>query len=82
MESPASHSTIDAAFDEVEGAILPSVAMLLDSLLDSAVLALPGVDAAAHASELRSLALQVENLTGRVAALVPAQEPERLRMSA
>jgi len=73
---------MDTALESIEAAILPSSVMLLDGLLDAAVLALPGLDCAAHAAELKGLAAQVGDLAARVAALAPAQEPERPRMSA
>jgi hypothetical protein len=73
---------MDPALESIEASILPSTVMLLDGLLDAAVLALPGIDSAAYAADLKALARQVEDLTARVAALAPAQEPERLRMSA
>ena len=72
----------DAAFESIHAAILPNAALLLDCLLDSAALAVPGLDAAVYADELRSLAAQVQDLTSMVAALAPAQEPARLRISA
>jgi len=72
----------DAAYESIDASILPSAALLLDALIDSAVLALPGIDSAAHADGLRSLAAQVDDLTRRIAVLSPAQPAERLRMSA
>ena len=71
-----------AAFEEIQVSILPGISLLLDELLDSAVLALPGVDGAAYADELRSLASQVEDLTQRVGSLAFVQQPARLRISA
>jgi hypothetical protein len=84
MDSAAPCPTLDAAFEEIEGAVLPSLCVLLDNLLDAAALALPGVDAERHAAELRRLGLQVADLTARIEAVapVPAQAPARLRMSA
>lgn len=73
---------MDQALEAIEAAVLPGAAMLLDTLLDSAVLALPGVDAAAYADELRSLAGQLTSATRGIEALAPAQERARLRMSA
>ena len=72
----------DAAFDSIEASILPGVSLLLDGLIDSAVLALPGIDSAAYALELRSLAGQVDDLTRRVALLAPPQSPARARIPA
>jgi hypothetical protein len=73
---------MDTALESIEASILPANAILLDGLLDSAVLAVPGLDAAAYADELTILSRQVEDLIARVAALAPAQAPLRLRMSA
>ena len=70
----------DAAFESIQAAILPNAALLLDCLLDSAALAVPGLDAAVYAEELRSLAAQVDDLAARVAALAPAQEAVRPRI--
>ena len=72
----------DSALDSIEAAILPGVTVLLDGLLDSAALAVPGLDAAVYAAEIKALSRQVEDLTGRVAAIAPVQEAPRLRMSA
>ncbi len=62
---------IDEAFERIEETILPSVSAMLDSLLDAASLARPGVDAEAHAAELRRVALQLEALTREVEAISP-----------
>ena len=72
----------DTAFESIQASILPNAALLLDAVIDSAVLAIPGIDCAAHADSLRSLAASVDDLTRRVSALAPDQPPERLRMSA
>jgi hypothetical protein len=72
----------DAAFESIQAAILPHAALLLDCLLDSAALAVPGLDCAVYADELRSLAARVDDLTAQVAALAPAQQPPRARISA
>lgn len=82
MDSHASRPDLDRAFDEIEGAILPSVGLLLDCLLDAAASARAGVDAGAQAAELRSLAAHVEDLGRRVAALTPPNHAARTRMSA
>ena len=60
---------LDEAFEQIEERILPSISMMLDTLLDAASLARPGIDAEAHAAELRTLALQVEELTRQVEAV-------------
>ena len=60
------------AFDRIEETILPSLTMMLDTLLDASSLAQPGVDADSYAAELRTLALQLESVTRQVEALSPA----------
>lgn len=62
---------LDAAFEQIEEKILPSISMMLDTLLDAASLARPGIDAEAHAAELRALALQLEEVTRQVEAISP-----------
>ena len=58
---------IDAAFDAIEGSVLPSLARMIDT----AAGARPGVDAAAKAAELRELARQLTSLTAMVEASLP-----------
>lgn len=65
-------SRIDRAFCEIEEAILPSISMMLDSLLDAASLAQPGFDAEAYAADLRSMALQLETITRQMETISPA----------
>jgi len=60
---------LDEAFEAIEETILPSISMMLDTLLDAATLAQPGVDAEVHASELRTLSVQLEALTRQVEAI-------------
>jgi hypothetical protein len=60
---------IDEAFEAIEETILPSITMMLDTLIDSASLAQPGLDAEAHAAELRALTMQLEALTRQVEAV-------------
>ena len=76
------HDAADSALDSIEASILPSMSLLLDGVIDAAVLAIPGVDSAAFAAELRSLARQTDDLGRRIAALAPPQPAERARMSA
>ncbi len=71
---------IDDAFDQIEGTILPSLSMMLDTLLDAAEHARPGVDAEIYAAELRTLALQLDELTKQVEAISPVQiDPQEYR---
>jgi hypothetical protein len=71
---------IEEAFERIEERILPSISMMLDTLLDAALLARPGVDAEAHAAELRAIALQLEALTRQVESISPSNiDPQEYR---
>lgn len=72
MEQLDRSQGLDEAFERIEETILPSISMMLDTLLDAATLGRPGVDAANYAAELRTLALQLESLTRQVEAISPA----------
>jgi hypothetical protein len=73
---------LDEAFDRIEETILPSISMMLDTLLDAAALARPGLDGAVYAAELRTIALQLEELTRQVEAISPARlDPQDYRAS-
>lgn len=73
MGSARKHAVIDEAFERIEENILPSLSMMLDTLLDAATLGRPGIDADIYASELRTVAFQLEELTRQVEAVSPAQ---------
>ena len=60
---------LDEAFERIEVTILPSISLMLDTLLDAAGLAQPGVDAEVYAAELRTVALQLEELMRQVEAV-------------
>ena len=51
---------LDAAFDRIEQTVLPTIAAMLDAVIDSAAGARPGLDAAAYAEALRKLAEEVD----------------------
>jgi hypothetical protein len=71
---------LDEIFEQIEETILPSLSMMLDTLLDAASLARPGVDADAYAAELRTLALQLDELTRQVEAISPSRiDPQEYR---
>jgi len=53
------HVAVGEAFEAIEGSILPSLTMLIES----AAVAQPGDDAVSRADELRALARQLESLT-------------------
>jgi hypothetical protein len=80
MPSTDQQEGIDEAFDRIEETILPSISMMLDTLLDAAALARPGHDGDAYAAELRTIALQLEELTRQVEAISPARlDPQDYR---
>lgn len=51
---------LDATFDRIEQTVLPTIAAMLDAVIDSAAGARPGIDAEAYAAALRRLAAEVE----------------------
>lgn len=51
---------LDAAFDRIEQTVLPTIAAMLDAVIDSAAGARPGLDAEAYAEALRKLAEEVD----------------------
>jgi len=74
------HHMIDEAFEQIEETILPSISMMLDTLLDAASLAQPGLNAEIYAAELRTLALQLDELTRQVEAISPSHiDPQEYR---
>jgi hypothetical protein len=80
MSGTAPIHSLDEAFDEIEESILPSISMMLDTLLEAAALARPGRDADAYAAELRTIALQLEELIQQVENISPARmDPEEYR---
>ncbi len=71
---------LDEAFERIEETILPSISMMLDTLLDAAALNRPGIDAEAYAAELRTIGLQLEALTRQVESISPAHiDPQDYR---
>jgi hypothetical protein len=69
--------SLDQAFESIEDTILPGISMMLDTLLDAATLGRPGVDAETYAAELRTLTLQLEELTQQVEAISGAHPAPR-----
>jgi hypothetical protein len=67
------HRQFDTALAAIDRAILPSLSQLLDSVIDSAALARPGVDAEDYSADLRRTARQVDQLTRLVALVAPHQ---------
>ncbi|MEA3037355.1 MAG: hypothetical protein QOH04_3154 [Sphingomonadales bacterium] len=60
---------LEGAFERIEETILPSLSMVLDTLLEAAALARPGHDADIYAAELRTIGCELEALTREVEAL-------------
>lgn len=80
MGEPDQKQGLDEAFERIEATILPSISMMLDTLLEAATLNRPGIDAEAYAAELRTIALQLEALTQQVEAISPAHlDPQEYR---
>ena len=65
------HRQFETALDRIDVAILPSLSRLLDSVIDSAALARPGIDAEDYSAGLRKTARQVEQLTRLIALVAP-----------
>ncbi len=63
------HRQFEAAARGIDAAILAGLPLALDALLDSAALARPGHDAAAHADSLRATARQMHALTALLEAM-------------
>ena len=62
---------LEEAFERIEETILPCIAMMLDTLLDASA-GLGETDPKALAAELRTLALELEDLTQCVERSSPA----------
>lgn len=63
------HRQFEQALDRIDQAILPSLARLLDAVLESAALARPGIDGEEHAAGLRRTARQTDQLGALVGAV-------------
>jgi hypothetical protein len=64
---------LEEAFERIEESILPSLSIMLDSLLEAATLARPGHDGETFAAELRTLGCQLDALTRQIEAVSPAE---------
>lgn len=73
MAKGGAEAGLDEAFEQIERSILPSLTLVLDTLIEAAGLARPAQDADTYAHELRSLAIQLEALTRQVEATSPAR---------
>ena len=68
--------TPEEAFETIEETILPSLALVLDSLLEAASLARAGVDSEIYGAELRTIAAELETLTREVEAASASALPD------
>jgi len=73
MSDADAQRQLDEAFERIEETILPGLSMMLDTLIEAASLARPGQDGEAFAAELRTLGLQLAELTRQVEAASPAR---------
>ena len=73
MAQAQQEESLEQAFDRIEETILPSLSLMIDSLIESATLARPGIDADGYAAELRVLAVQLDELMREVEAASPAR---------
>ena len=64
---------LDSAFDRIEQTVLPTIAALLDAVIDSAAGARPGLDADAYAKALRALAEEIDSAQRELSALLGDQ---------
>jgi hypothetical protein len=76
------HRQFETALDRIDVAILPSLSLLLDSVIDSAALARPGHDAEVYSAGLRKTARQVEQLTRLIGLVAPHQRSSAADVSA
>ena len=76
------HRQFESAFDSIDKAILPSLSKLLDSVIDSAALARPGIDAEDLSAGLRKTARQVDQLARLVGLVAPHQRAVARNISA
>lgn len=63
----------DQAFDHIEGTILPCIAIMLETLVETAELGGTAVSPQAYSAELRTLGLQLEALTRELERASPAR---------
>ena len=82
MTREEQQARLDEAFERIEGAILPCIAMMLDSLLDASA-HLADSDPKTLAAELQTLAAELETLTQAVERSSPVHlEPGEYRTAA
>jgi hypothetical protein len=64
---------LDTAFDRIEQTVLPTIAAMLDAVIDSAAGARPGFDADAYAKALRALAEEIDSAQRDLSTLLADQ---------
>lgn len=79
MADGDSNRRLEEAFERIEETILPSLALMLDAMLEAAAMARPGHDGEVFAAELRTLGFQLEALTREVEAVSPLRGEDDYR---
>lgn len=67
---------LEPSLERIEEMILPRLSLMLDSLLDAAVLARAGLDAEIQAAELRAIGRELDSLTRQIQSLVPCRKAD------
>jgi hypothetical protein len=82
MVQPDRQHSLDEAFERIEETILPCISMMLDTLLDAVAAGQSGLDSEIYAAELRTIGLQLEELTKQVEAISPSHiDPKGYRIA-
>ena len=72
---------IDQTLANVEKAIMPTIASMLDALIDSAQGARPGIDGLRYANDIRMLADQAHRASREIGELMVAAHHRKMQAS-
>ncbi|API58983.1 hypothetical protein BSL82_06380 [Tardibacter chloracetimidivorans] len=72
---------IDQTLANVEKAIMPTIASMLDALIDSAQGARPGIDGLRYATDIRMLADQAQRASREIGELMVAAHHRKMQAS-
>src|SRR3546814_17824077 len=72
---------IDQTLANVEKAIMPTIASMLDALIDSAQGARPGIDGLRYATDIRMLADQAQRASREIGELMVAAHHRKIQAS-
>jgi hypothetical protein len=82
MAQSERQQSLDEAFERIEETILPCISMMLDTLLDAVAAGQSGLDSEIYAAELRTIGLQLEELTKLVETISPSHiDPQGYRIA-